>query len=66
MSTIDGSVAHVEDSKKELVRDIHRFFLLNVLLVDSNEGGMIVQNGSETSFLSYVKSKQDIDRSWLI
>ncbi|WMV29602.1 hypothetical protein MTR67_022987 [Solanum verrucosum] len=53
-----GSVAHVEDDKKELVRDVHRLTQLGGHLVDSNEGGVIVHNGSKSSFVSYVKAKQ--------
>ncbi|WMV14241.1 hypothetical protein MTR67_007626 [Solanum verrucosum] len=52
-----GSVAYVEDGKKELVRDVHRFTQLGVCLVDFNEGGVIVQNGLKSSLLSDVKAK---------
>jgi len=56
-----GSVAHVEDEKKELVRDVHRLARLGVQLVDSTKGGVMVHNGSESSFVIDVKSKQDLD-----
>jgi len=56
-----GSVSHVEDNKKELVRDVHRLDRLGVRLVDSYEGGVVVQNGSESSFVFDVKVKQDLD-----
>ncbi|WMV30444.1 hypothetical protein MTR67_023829 [Solanum verrucosum] len=56
-----GSVALVDDGKKELVRDVHRLAQLGVRLADSNKGGVIVQYGSESSLISYVKAKQDID-----
>ena len=41
-----GSVAHIEDGKKELVRDVHRLSRLGVRLIDSTKGGFVVQNGS--------------------
>ncbi|WMV09711.1 hypothetical protein MTR67_003096 [Solanum verrucosum] len=47
--------------KKELVRDEHRLAQLGVQLVDSTKGGVMVHNGSRPSFVSNVKSKQDLD-----
>ncbi|KAH0776336.1 hypothetical protein KY290_007747 [Solanum tuberosum] len=56
-----GSVAHVEDEKKELVRDVHRLARLGVQLVDSTKGGFMVHHSSESSFVVDVKSKQHLD-----
>ncbi|WMV55277.1 hypothetical protein MTR67_048662 [Solanum verrucosum] len=56
-----SSVAHVEDGKKKLVHDVHRLDRLGVSLDDSDESGIIVQNGSVSSFVSDVKAKQDLD-----
>ncbi|WMV50565.1 hypothetical protein MTR67_043950 [Solanum verrucosum] len=56
-----GSVAYVEDSKKELVSDVDRLTRLGVCLVGSNEGGVIVQNGMKYPLFSDVKAKQDLD-----
>ncbi|WMV14358.1 hypothetical protein MTR67_007743 [Solanum verrucosum] len=56
-----GTIAHVKDSKKELVRDVHRLTQLGDLLVDSNEGGVIVKIGSESSLILDVKAMQDLD-----
>ncbi|WMV58602.1 hypothetical protein MTR67_051987, partial [Solanum verrucosum] len=56
-----GSVAHIEDEKKELVRDVHRFARLGVQLVYSTKGGVMVHRGSESSFVIDVKSKQGLD-----
>jgi len=56
-----GSVSHVDDDKKELVRDVCRFANLGVRLVDSTKCGVMVQNGSKSSFLSDVKAKQCVD-----
>ncbi|WMV49811.1 hypothetical protein MTR67_043196 [Solanum verrucosum] len=56
-----GSVAHTEDDKKELVRDIHSLAWLGVQLVDSTKGGVMVHKGSETSFVVDVKAKLGLD-----
>ncbi|WMV28846.1 hypothetical protein MTR67_022231, partial [Solanum verrucosum] len=56
-----GSIAHVDNDKKDLVRDIHRLARLNVQLVDSTKGGIVVHNGSEPSFVADVKAKQGLD-----
>ncbi|KAH0655603.1 hypothetical protein KY285_030485 [Solanum tuberosum] len=56
-----GSMAHIEDKKKELVRDMHRLARLGVHLVDSTKGGVTVHNGSESSFVMDVKVKQALD-----
>ncbi|WMV08908.1 hypothetical protein MTR67_002293 [Solanum verrucosum] len=56
-----GSLAHLEDEKKELVRDVHRLARLGVQLVDSTKGGFMVHNGHESSFVMDVKSKQHLD-----
>jgi len=55
-----GSVAHVKDEKKELVRDVHRLARLGVQLVDSTKGGFMVHHSSESSFVD-VKSKKHLD-----
>ncbi|KAH0777836.1 hypothetical protein KY290_009247 [Solanum tuberosum] len=56
-----GSVVHIDDDKKELVCDIHRLAQLGVQLLDSTKGGVMVHNGSESSFVIDVKAKQDLD-----
>lgn len=55
------SVAHVENEKKELVRDVHRLARLCVGLVDSTKGGFMVHHSSESSFVLHVKSKQHLE-----
>ncbi|KAH0657372.1 hypothetical protein KY285_032254 [Solanum tuberosum] len=55
------SVAHIEDEKKELVREVHRLARLVVQLVDSTKSGVMVHNGSESSFVIDVKAKQSLD-----
>ncbi|XP_049391177.1 zinc finger BED domain-containing protein RICESLEEPER 1-like [Solanum stenotomum] len=56
-----GSVAHVDDDIKELARDVHTLARLGVRLVDSDKGGVMVRNSSESSFVSDVKAKQCLD-----
>lgn len=56
-----GSVAHVEDERKELVLDVHRLDCFGVRLVDSHKGGVIIQFSSNFSLVVDVKSKQHID-----
>ncbi|WMV08745.1 hypothetical protein MTR67_002130 [Solanum verrucosum] len=56
-----GSVAHFEEDKNMTVRDVHRFDQLGVRLVDSNVGGVVVRNGSKSSFVLDVRAKQSLD-----
>ncbi|WMV07794.1 hypothetical protein MTR67_001179 [Solanum verrucosum] len=56
-----GSVAHVEDEKKELVCDVHRLARLGVQVVDSPKGGFTVHHNSESSLVVDVKSKQHLN-----
>ena len=58
-----GSVAHVENDKKQLARDMHSLARLGVRLLDSAEGSMLVQSSFESSLVSEVKEKQDRDPS---
>lgn len=52
-----GRVSYVKEDKKELVHDVHGLDWLVVRLVDSDEGGVIVHNGSWLSFVWDVKFK---------
>ena len=58
-----GSVSHIDDSKKYLVRDVHRLSRLGVILEDSSDGGFMVHDNSESSLVVEVKSKQHLDKS---
>ncbi|KAH0646256.1 hypothetical protein KY290_035476 [Solanum tuberosum] len=40
-----GSVAHIEEERKELAKDVHRLARLEVCLTDTSDRGVIVQNG---------------------
>lgn len=48
-------------TKKKLVKDVHWLTHLCMKLNKSNEDGVFVHNGLESSQLAYIKAKQDID-----
>ncbi|WMV41286.1 hypothetical protein MTR67_034671 [Solanum verrucosum] len=54
-----GSVAHVEEERKELAKDVHRLARLGVRLMSISDSGVTVQNGAESSLVVEVKEKQD-------
>ena len=56
-----GSVAHVEEKRKELVKDVHRFACLGVRLMSISNSSVTVKNGEESSFIVEVKAKQESD-----
>ena len=56
-----GSVSHVYEAKKDLVRDVHRLAKLGVRLEGSSNGGVIVHHNSESSLVVEVKSKKHLD-----
>ena len=45
-----GSVAHVEEERKELVKDVHRLDRLGVHLISILDTCLTVPNGAESSF----------------
>ncbi|XP_070022120.1 uncharacterized protein [Nicotiana sylvestris] len=53
-----GSLTHLEAYQRPLAREVHQLTSLGVRLADSNEGGVIVQNGAELSLVVEVKEKQ--------
>ncbi|XP_070022988.1 uncharacterized protein [Nicotiana sylvestris] len=53
-----GSLTHLEAYQRPLAREVHQLDSLGVRLADSNEGGVIVQNGAESSLVEEVKEKQ--------
>ena len=55
------NIEHVDDETKELVRDIHSLARLRVQLVYSSKGGVVVYNGSKSSFIVHVKVKKCLD-----
>ena len=58
------SGCHVEEAKRNLVKDVHRLAFLGVKLEDSPNSGVVVHHNSESSFLVEVKSKKHLDPLW--
>lgn len=56
-----GSIAHVEDDKKELVCDVHRLSKLGTQLVYSPKGGSMVQRSSVFFLVVDVKDRKHLD-----
>ena len=56
-----GSVTHVEEERKEIVKDVHRLARLGVRLMSISNNGVTVQNGAESSLIVEFKKKQDSD-----
>ena len=56
-----GSVAHIDDEKKELVEEVHQFARLGVLLVDTRCMGVSFNFSYESSFVIDVKYKKHLD-----
>ena len=52
-----GSVAHVVEERKELVKDVHRLARIGVLLWKNHKSGVTVQNGKESYLVVEVKEK---------
>ena len=55
------SVAHVEDERKELVKDVHRLARLGVRLMSISNSGETVQDMEESSLVVEVKENKDSD-----
>ncbi|XP_070036897.1 uncharacterized protein [Nicotiana tomentosiformis] len=53
-----GSLAHVEAKKIELDRELHQLTCLGVQLVDSDDGGVVLQNTAKSSLIAEVKERQ--------
>ena len=56
-----GSVTHVPNDNKELVRCVHRLARLGVQLKDSRKGGFMVNHNSESFLVVEVKSRTHLD-----
>ena len=58
-----GSASHIDEAKKDQVKDVHRLAWLGVSLEDSLNGGFMVHHNSESSLVVQVNSKQHLDKS---
>ena len=53
-----GSVAHVEEQRKELVKDVHRLARLGVRLMSISDNGVTDQNGEKSSLVVELKKNK--------
>ena len=60
-----GSVSHVEEAKKDLVKHVHRLARLGVRLEDSPSGCFMVNHNFESSLVVEVKYKQHLDQPFM-
>ena len=58
-----GILSHIDESKKELVKDVQRLARSGMRLEDSPNGGFMIHHNSESSLVVEVKSKQHLDKS---
>lgn len=56
-----SSIAYVKGERKELFKDVHKLARLGVRMVDFNKGGVLDQNGSESSPVVEMKAKHDMN-----
>ena len=50
-----GSLAHVDEDKRIMTKEVHQLANLGVRFVDSEDGGVVVQNGALSSLVVEVK-----------
>ena len=60
-----GRVAHIEEERNELDKDIHKLAHLGFCLMRISNSGVTVQNGAESSLVVEVQQKQDSDPIFL-
>ena len=60
-----GSVAHVKEKRKELVKDFHRLARLGVRLMSISGSGVTVQSGEESSLVVEVRKSKRVIQSCL-
>ena len=58
-----GSMFHMEEAKRNLVKKVHRLARLGIQIEDSPIGGIVVHHNSESSLVVKVKSKKHLDLS---
>ncbi|WMV54689.1 hypothetical protein MTR67_048074 [Solanum verrucosum] len=52
---VDVGVAHIEEERKDLAKDVHRLDRLGVRLMSISDSGVMIQNGEESSLVVEVK-----------
>ena len=56
-----GSISHIDDEKKELVKKMHQLQRLVVWLTDAPSGGASINSIFKSSFVVDVKANQHLD-----
>lgn len=56
-----GSIVHVDEAKKELMKDVHYLARLGVKLGYSNDVGIHVHNRDKSPLVEDSKAKQDLN-----
>ncbi|XP_075111388.1 uncharacterized protein LOC142181771 [Nicotiana tabacum] len=56
-----GILAHVEEDKRTMMKEVHRLANLGVRLLDSEDGGVVLQNRAESSLVAEAKENQFSD-----
>ena len=58
-----GSVSHIDEAKKDLLKDVHKLARLGVRLEESGNKGFMVHHNCESSMIIELNSKQHLDQS---
>ena len=58
-----GSVSHIYEAKKDLVKNVHRLARLGVSFEGSPNGGVMVYQNAKSSLVAEVKPKQHLHQS---
>ena len=53
-----GSLVHIEAGRWGLTKELHQLANMRIRLLDSDDGGVTVQNTSESSLVAEVKARQ--------
>ena len=53
-----GSLVHIEAGRWGLIKELHQLANMRIRLLDSDDGGVTVQNTSESSLVAEVKARQ--------
>lgn len=53
-----GSLVHIEAGRWGLIKEFHQLANMRIRLLDSDDGGVTVQNTSESSLVAEVKARQ--------
>ena len=60
-----GSIAHVEEERKDLVKDVHMLTRLGVRLISLSNYSVIVRNGAKSSLVVKAKESNSLIQSCL-